>query len=73
MTRTDPELLPIYRCCPNCTMRMVTSGITASPEGFEYRTFECIKCGHGETKKMPVDPVAIRIADGWLKGELGRS
>jgi hypothetical protein len=54
-------------------MRMVTTHVTAAAEGFEYRTFEGLKCGHGETKEMPADPVATQVADGWLKGELGQS
>jgi hypothetical protein len=71
---SDPELLSINRPrCPKCGMRMVRTPVTVAAEGFEYRTFECLKCGHGETKKMPADPVMTQVADGWLKSELGQS
>jgi len=45
----DPELLPIGRPrCPACTMRMITVDITPKPEGFEHRTFECLRWSFGE-------------------------
>jgi hypothetical protein len=43
------ELLPIRRPrCPACSMSMLTVDIQPRPEGFEHRTFECLKCGHFE-------------------------
>jgi hypothetical protein len=52
-------------------MRMVTTDVSAGPEGFEHRTFECLKCGQTESKVMPCDPLRSK-AVGWLSGELGR-
>jgi hypothetical protein len=52
-------------------MRMVTADVSAGPEGFERRAFECRKCGHTETKMMVSDPFKSD-AIGWLSGELGR-
>jgi hypothetical protein len=68
----EPELLPIGRPrCPRCTMRMITATVSAGPEGFERRTFECLKCGHTESKMLACDPLKSN-AVGWLSGELGR-
>jgi hypothetical protein len=52
-------------------MRMLTVDISSSPEGFEHRTFECLKCGHTENKILACDPLKSD-AIGWLSGELGR-
>jgi hypothetical protein len=72
MQKPDPELLPIHRPrCPKCSVRMITAGISPGPEGFEQRSFECLKCGHAESKMVACDPLNSD-ALGWLTGELGR-
>jgi len=74
MAKPDPELLPIQRPrCLKCSMRVIATDVTPTPCGFEHRTFECLKCGHSETRRLAADPVKTHAADGWLKGELGQS
>jgi hypothetical protein len=69
--KPDPELLPIGRPrCPKCTTRMITTNVSPGPEGFEHRTFECLKCGHTNEKVLACDPLKSN-APGWLLGELG--
>jgi hypothetical protein len=71
--RPDPELLPIGRPrCLKCNVRMITADVSAGPEGFERRTFECLKCGDTDSKVIPCDPLKSN-AVGWLSGELGHS
>jgi hypothetical protein len=73
MSKPDPELLPIGRPrCPKCTTRMITEAVSAGPDGFEHRTFECLKCGNTEEKVVASDPLKSS-AIGWLQGELGRT
>jgi hypothetical protein len=50
---------------------MLMADISSGPEGFEHRTFECLKCGHTEKKISACDPLRSN-AIGWLAGELGR-
>jgi hypothetical protein len=70
--KLDPELLPIGRPrCVKCQKRMVTTDVSPGPEGFEHRTFECLKCGHVDSKVLASDPLKSD-AIGWLLGELGR-
>jgi hypothetical protein len=71
--RPNPELLPIGRPrCLKCNVRMITADVSAGPEGFERRTFECLKCGDTDSKVIPCDPLKSN-AVGWLSGELGHS
>jgi hypothetical protein len=72
--KPDTELLlPIGRPrCPKCHMRMVTADVSSGPEGFEHRTFGCLKCGHTESKVIACDPLKSD-AVGWLSGELGHN
>jgi DNA-directed RNA polymerase subunit RPC12/RpoP len=56
--------------CPRCNHnRMLLSKLSAGPSGFDYRTFECQKCGHVETTVVSTDPMTSE-ACGWLAGEL---
>lgn len=71
VTKPDPELLPIQRPrCPECQTRMTSTKVVAEANGFEDRTFECIKCGRIENKRMVADPLASHPAVAWTKGEL---
>jgi tRNA(Ile2) C34 agmatinyltransferase TiaS len=71
--KTDPELLPIQRPrCPHCQTRMITDAVSDGPEGFEQRTFRCLKCAHTEKQRLVADPLKSD-AVGWLSGELGRN
>jgi hypothetical protein len=68
--KRDPELPPIgRRHCPACTARMMTVDITPGPEGFEYRTFECVQCGRTDKTVRATDPLKSN-AIGWLASEL---
>jgi hypothetical protein len=56
--------------CPDCRQnRMLLSKLEAGPSGFDYRTFECQKCGRVETVVISCDPMKSD-AQGWLAGEL---
>ncbi len=56
--------------CPNCQHhRMLLSKLEAGPSGFDYRTFECQKCGRVETTVVSSDPMTSEMR-GWLGGEL---
>jgi hypothetical protein len=48
---------------------MLTADVTPGPNGFEQRTFECLKCGHAEKKILASDPLNSD-AFGWIKGDL---
>ena len=72
MQRPDPELLPIQRRCPKCQMRMLTTATMADADGFEKRTFECLKCHHVEIGLTVADPIKSSAVKGWISGELGR-
>jgi hypothetical protein len=44
--------------CPQCQHdRMLLSKLEAGPSGFDYRTFECQKCGCVETMAVSRDPM----------------
>jgi uncharacterized Zn finger protein len=71
MSKADPELLPAqHPRCPKCQMRMVSTAVAAAADGFEDRTFECMKCGHVETRRMVRDPLASPAAVAWSKADL---
>jgi hypothetical protein len=48
---------------------MISTDVSDGPEGFEHRTFECLKCGHSEGRVVAVDPMKSD-AVGWTNGEL---
>jgi hypothetical protein len=56
--------------CPKCREpRMLLSKIEAGPSGFDYRTFECQKCGRIHTMIISSDPLESGVR-GWRDGEL---
>ena len=56
--------------CPACNRnRMLLAKLEAGPPGFDYRTFECQKCGRVETTVVASDPMTP-VMRGWLAGEL---
>ena len=56
--------------CPNCRQsRMLLSKLVAGPPGFDYRSFECQKCGHVKTAVVEGDPMTSNALR-WLAGEL---
>ncbi len=70
MHKSDPELLPIHRPrCPKCQMRMRTTEIAPGPDGFENRTFECLRCNHRATMLVVADPLKGDAVK-WASSEL---
>jgi phage FluMu protein Com len=56
--------------CPKCRQnRMLLSKLEAGPAGFDYRTFECQKCGRIETRVAESDPMSSEALR-WLASEL---
>lgn len=56
--------------CPKCQQnRMLLSKLEAGSAGFDYRTFECQKCGDVQTLAISSDPMQSGT-HGWLAGEL---
>jgi hypothetical protein len=56
--------------CPNCHQnRMLLSKLEAGPPGFDYRTFECQRCGRVHTTVISGDPMTSEMR-GWLASEL---
>ncbi len=46
--------------CPDCKQnRMLLSKLEAGPSGFDYRTFECQKCGRVQTMVVSERPHGI--------------
>jgi hypothetical protein len=48
---------------------MLLSEVVPGPNGFDYRTFECQKCGHVHAMSVSQDPMQSGMR-GWLAGEL---
>ena len=58
--------------CPKCRQnRMLLSKLEAGPDGIDYRTFKCQKCGRIQKTVVSRDPMNSDIR-GWLAGELRR-
>ena len=56
--------------CPACNRsRMVLSEVEPGPGGFDFRTFECQKCGHVHKVTISKDPMESGVR-GWLNGDL---
>jgi len=50
---------------------MLTTDVAPGPDGFESRTFECLRCNHTEKRILAPDPLKS-AALGWLSGDLDR-
>ena len=48
---------------------MMLAGIMPGPSGYDFRTFECEKCGHADTELVARDPMKSG-AQKWIAGEL---
>jgi hypothetical protein len=68
---SSTPLSPVERPhCPKCARtRMLLSEVVPGPNGFDYRTFECQKCGHVHAMSVSQDPMQSGMR-GWLAGEL---
>jgi hypothetical protein len=44
---------------------MITTDVSAGPEGFEHLAFECLRCGFKKVKIVTCDPMTSD-AVGWL-------
>jgi hypothetical protein len=65
------DFVGTIRECPRChEPRMLHSKTEAGPSRFEYRTFDCQKCGRTHTMIIASDPMESNVR-GWLDGALG--
>jgi len=56
--------------CPRCQARMILTGISPAPAGYDLRAFECAKCDRISTRLVPKDPMKTGDAMRWLSGDL---
>lgn len=55
--------------CVCCQTRMVLARTMPGPSGYDFRTFECEKCDHVDTKLVARDPMKSG-AQKWIAGGL---
>jgi hypothetical protein len=48
---------------------MITAAVSDRPDGFEHRTFKCLKCAHTDALMLVSDPLKSSAA-GWIRSEL---
>jgi hypothetical protein len=59
---SSSHLEAIGQRCPRCHQpRMVLSRVESGPNNFDYRTFECQKCGRVHTSIVSSDPMESDI------------
>lgn len=64
LSQTDLAAIERPRC-PKCQQpRMLLSKIEAGPSDFEYRVFECQKCGRTHTMIISSDSMECNVRDG---------
>ncbi|WP_187436345.1 hypothetical protein [Bradyrhizobium hipponense] len=49
---------------------MISTDVVLDADGIEDRTFECITCGHIETRRLAADPPVSPPAAAGTDGEL---
>lgn len=55
--------------CPKCSTRMAIGGVEPAPKGYEYRSFECQRCGNTKRVLLLADPMD-QDGLGWTAGHL---
>ncbi len=55
--------------CSKCSTRMAIGGVDPAPSGYEYRSFECQRCGETKRIMLLIDPMDSDGL-GWTAGHL---